>query len=194
MLNSNKTVLVLPLLLMLIMFIGGYFFLSGTEEITNEQLQEKIELEATYYISDSTIFINGEWNWSVMPAEGLYGDDYIGVPFQHTDGNVELVATLELTYGDQVIEQIEGIHVDNGIIFPFPNHMIEQVSYGNSGRFAVELKYSDDVDVDELSVHYLHTWTNHAPLMMEDATFQSPMFGEALDVPHWVLSKQIEQQ
>ncbi|WP_062046399.1 hypothetical protein [Bacillus sp. JCM 19034] len=193
MLNSNKTVLVLPLLLMLIMFVGGYFFLSDTEEITNEQLKEKIELEASYHENGSLLVVNGEWNWSVMPIEGLYGDDYIGVAIPNVNNHNEIVATLELTYADDIIEQIDGKVVDNGIVFTFPNAMIEQISYGNSGRFKVEIDHQHNVDVDELSVHYLHTWTNHAPLDIEDAIFQTPTFEEAQDVPHWVLSKQLKK-
>ncbi|MCK0471499.1 hypothetical protein [Halalkalibacter sp. APA_J-10(15)] len=191
MLNSNKTVLILPILLMVIMFVGGYYFLNGVESITNEQLQDHVDLNVKYEERESSIVINGEWNWNVMPSEGLYGDDYIGIYSANHDLNYTN-ATLELTYGDQVIEQIEGVDVENGIIFVFPNELVEQVSYGNSGRFQIEFGNNEIAD-KELHVHYLHTWTNHVPMDLEDAAFESPTFGEALEVPHWIISREVNR-
>ncbi|GAE30748.1 hypothetical protein [Halalkalibacter hemicellulosilyticus] len=189
MLNSNKTVLILPILLMVIMFVGGYYFLNGVESITNEQLEDHIDFDIEYTAQETSIVINGEWNWNVMPSEGLYGNDYIGVSVSNDQLNYTN-AILELTYGDQVIEQIEGVDVENGIIFVFPNELVEQVSYGNSGRFQIELEHNEIVD-KELNVHYLHTWTNHVPMDLEDAAFESPTFGEALEVPYWMISRKV---
>lgn len=57
---GNKIVLLLPLGVMLGLFIFGYASLSGTDDVTNDTLQEAITLEAEQ-LDDS--HVNIKWQW-----------------------------------------------------------------------------------------------------------------------------------
>ncbi|MDT8861713.1 hypothetical protein N0O92_15960 [Alkalihalobacillus sp. MEB130] len=192
MFRGNKPVLILPAILAVIMIIGGYQFLQGSEAITNEELQNVIDFQLDTRETDQGIEITANWDWTVMPAEGLYGEDYIGVVVMEkntmtprTDIVVEQ-GQLELLYADRTIEETKGTVVENGIIFPFSNKLVEHESYGNVGRLKVNLA-GEDIEGEDVILTLIHTWTDHAPLEKTDASLSSPTFTGAANVPHWGL-------
>ncbi|NEU30751.1 hypothetical protein GN156_08170 [bacterium LRH843] len=194
MFRGNKPVLILPAILMIIMFIGGYQFLQTTGTTTNEDLKEVMELDlATTKVKDE-LQIEVNWDWTVMPAEGFYGTDYVGIAFIDKETGEILhdaqfeESKLELLYADRVIEESVGTVVQNGIIFEFSNKLVEQESYGNLGRAIVTVR-GKDVKPEDVQVHYLHTLVEHSPLVKEDATFQTPNFSNATNVPYWILTR-----
>ncbi|WP_332691104.1 hypothetical protein [Halalkalibacter lacteus] len=193
MFRGNKPVLILPAILMVLMLLGGYHFLQESEAITNEDLQKRIEFQVSGNKTEEGMDVEANWDWTVMPVEGLYGEDYIGVSVidretgqVRTDIEIEN-GTVELFYANRIIEQSEGIVVDNGIIFAFPNQLIEHESYGNIGRVEARI-VGENLDKDDIIVNLLHTWSDHSPLEMEDAAFSSPTFTEAANVPYWIVS------
>ncbi len=193
MFRGNKPVLILPAILMIVMFIGGYQFLQGSEAVTNEELQDLIEVQLEANQANGDLQVRANWDWTIMPAEGLYGEDYIGITLMdQTMGeartDLEFVeAKVELLYGDQVIEEAEGTIVENGIIFAFSNKMDENVTYGNLGRVRVTVE-GEELQPEDVRLHLLHTWVEHTPLDKEDASFASPTFGNATNVPYWIIS------
>ncbi|ARK29402.1 hypothetical protein BkAM31D_05795 [Halalkalibacter krulwichiae] len=191
MFRGNKPVLILPGILMLIMFVGGYQFLNGSDPITNEELQNVMSTDVDVAETVEGLQIKASWDWTVMPVEGLYGEDYIGIyvvdpatEAVRTDIEIE-DAHLELHYSDTVIENDEGVIVDNGVIFAFSNKLVEHESFGNLGQVSAKIK-GDHLSVSDIRIHLLHTWTEHAPLEKVDATFQDPNFTGAANVPHWI--------
>ncbi|MBP3951227.1 hypothetical protein [Bacillus suaedae] len=188
MFSGNKPVLILPGILMIIMFIGGYYFLGDTDTFTNEELKEVIEVDVQVDEQSQGLRIQGEWDWTIMPSEGIYGDDYISVFIESDESFSIETAELKLLYAGDVIEETAGKVVENGVIFSFSNQLVEQISYGNSGEFEVVMS-GENVKAEDISIRYLHTWTNHLPLDLDDASFQDPTFGEAENVPYWILIK-----
>lgn len=195
MFQGNKPVLILPTLLMIFMFVGGYIYLKQSEAVTNEELQRVIELDAnTVLTGERSLRVDIEWDWTTMPKEGLRGDDYIGVALMDKDSDEVRTdvkvshATLELTFGDDVLKKIEGNVVDNGVIFVFPNRVSDNRSYGNVGRATVVFE-GERLDETLTRVHYLHTWTEGPSLKLEDALFSDPSFEGEGEVPYWLLSR-----
>ncbi|MFC0473543.1 hypothetical protein ACFFHM_24305 [Halalkalibacter kiskunsagensis] len=194
MFRGNKPVLILPAILMVLMLLGGYHFLQESESVTNEDLQNIIEVQVSTNTTRQGLDIEANWDWTVMPVEGLYGEDYIGISVINretgqvrTDIEIEN-GILELLYANQVIEQTEGTVVENGIIFAFSNQLIEHESYGNIGRVGASI-IGEGLEKDDIIVTLLHTWSDHTPLEMEDARFSSPTFTGAANVPHWIVSQ-----
>lgn len=193
MFRGNKPVLILPGILMVVMILGGYHFLQQEEMITNEQLPEVMEMEVDKTPTDDGVRVEANWDWTTMPEEGMYGEDYIGITVTDpATGKPRYDLSfaeglLELRYGDQVIEEAEGVAVDNGIIFAFPNKVEENMSYGNLGSVSVEV-LGAGIEPEHIELHFLHTWVEHSPLVKEDAAFTEPVFDGAANVPYWVTS------
>lgn len=175
--GNHFIVFLLPALLMIVMAVGGYFYLKNDQsnEVTNADLQDNIDWSGS--LMASTVELS--WQWPAMPADGMFGDDYIGVT-----GAVESLR-VELHASDGILYEADGVEVDNGWIVAFPNELDENKSLGNRGTLIIELE-SDDVSYEDLEVFLLHTWAQHAPLEQQDATFSDPTFGEASNVPFWV--------
>ena len=134
--------------------------------------------------------VHTEWDWTVAPSDGLYGNDYIGVVFYDASGEIvdsfELIeAELALYHGDKIIEQSEPIRGENGLIFTFTNQLDEHLSYGNIGDIHVVVKSPDIVNTETF---FMHTWMNHAPMQSTDATFENVAFEHGGDIPYWVIS------
>ncbi|BAD64273.1 MULTISPECIES: hypothetical protein [Shouchella] len=173
--RKHIVVLILPVILMIAIALSGIYYLNQEETMTNEQLKAEIELVAERG-EDGTLLL--EWSWPQMPAEGMYGTDYIGIAFTGAD---------EVEVGEAVLDTEEqhryiGERVDNGIIFAYPTEMAEHQSIGTKGTIVQPLPAS----ADNITISVLHTWTNHEALTMEDATFEAPAFGSAKNVQHWV--------
>jgi hypothetical protein len=197
MFRGNKLVLILPAILIVLMLLGGYHFLKESESITNEDLQNKIEFKLNTNKTMEGLDVEVNWDWTVMPSEGLYGEDYLGISVidketgqARTDIEFEK-GIVELLYAERIIEQSEGAVVENGMIFAFSNQLVEHESYGNVGRVKASL-VGDRLEEVDIVVKLLHTWSDHSPLEVEDATFPSPTFTGAANVPHWIVSYEAE--
>ncbi|MFD2508101.1 hypothetical protein [Halalkalibacter alkalisediminis] len=62
MFSGNKLVLILPGILMVVMLIGGYQFLQGSEEVTNEQLQELVDSQVNIIEVESGLQVEVAWD------------------------------------------------------------------------------------------------------------------------------------
>ncbi len=190
MLNGNKLVIILPLLLMGFIFYGGYHYLNQSAAITNEQLFQVIDMDANISKFNETVEVHGTWNWEEMPIEGLIGKDYIGVSLIDGDSGNQLdnlnvkQSQLFLKHGEKVIFQAEGLIVENGLIFAFPNEIIEHESYGNKGEFIVTFMLEEEITV-KASIVLLHTWEEHEGLILTDARMVNPEFTGDVQVAFW---------
>ncbi|WP_017728300.1 hypothetical protein [Halalkalibacterium ligniniphilum] len=192
MFRGNKIVLLLPGLLMIFIFLGGYLFMEQEEEMTNEELQEVIDINIDTKQENDSLFVRAAWDWTEMPVEGLYGEDYISVAIENEALLDKLSfdeGFLRLFYGHEVIYENKGRVVDNGVIFPFPNELREFESYGNRGEIEVLIE-GEQVRAEDVSVYYLHTWTAHLGLVFDDARFESPQFENGPNVQHWVVKRE----
>lgn len=193
MFEGNRLVLILPLTLMVVMFIGGYYYINSSTSITNEQLQDEIEFTVETIEVEDGVRVRGTWDWKVMPSDGLEGDDYIGVAVIDPNtgearSDVEFTeATVQLMYAGKTHKEITGNVVENGVIFTFPNKTIDHTSLGNIGQMKVNIE-GNDITSQTVRVQMLHTWTDHASLIEDDATFAKPNF-QGEDVPYWLISR-----
>ncbi|KGA96826.1 hypothetical protein AJ85_20885 [Alkalihalobacillus alcalophilus ATCC 27647 = CGMCC 1.3604] len=190
MLEGNKALYILPGILIVLMIVGGMFFLNDNEGVTNEELIDEIELNVEIHQSDESVKVRAHWDWTVAPADGLNGDDYLGMVFYNESGEVVedfsvVESELQLFHSDEVIEQSHAIEGENGLIFTFTNQLDEHISYGNLGEAVVTIE-SDEVVFAE--VFLLHTWVNHSPLVSADATFEMVEFERGSGIPYWVLN------
>ncbi|GAF66272.1 hypothetical protein BTS2_3172 [Bacillus sp. TS-2] len=189
MFEGNKGLWIMPGILVIIMILGGIYYVNDSDQVSNEELIEHIELHADLQeTDDDTYVLEVEWDWTITPLEGLFGDDYLGIVFY--DENDQIItdvdideATLHLYYLDEVIETNQAEHADNGLIFSFSNKLDEHISYGNIGKAQIIVE-SDHIEY--ATAHLLHTWMNHAPLVSRDATFSEVEFDGASGIPYWV--------
>lgn len=196
MFRGNKMVLILPALLMGFIFWGGYYYLGQASQLTNEELSTVTFFEIDYNQVGSNVKVIGNWNWVEMPIDGLNGTDYIGVSFPEiTDLGIpisEIIKSsiIELHHGDKVLYEAAGEYVKDGIVFPFPNKLLEHESYGNVGTFQLVMEKTEGIS--RLSASYLHTWTEHDGLQLEDARFLEPAFVSDAEVGYWVMERFLE--
>lgn len=192
MLNGNKLVIILPLILMGFIFFGGYNYLQETSSVTNELLYEKVEIEAVLEQTGENLTLSGNWLWGEMPAEGLMGDDYLGVSFLDEETGVAIsiaeieASTLQLLHGEKVVYETEGTKVGNGVVYTYPNQIVEHESYGNKGSFTVAVKLEEEKKV-RASVVMLHTWEEHEGLIIEEPRMVEPQFPTITDNSYWVM-------
>ncbi|WP_100406825.1 hypothetical protein [Bacillus solitudinis] len=185
MFRDNKIVLLLPAILMVVMVFGGYYYLNNTDVVTNEELEQFAKLDSSIQETENGWEITAEWDWTMMPTDGLYGEDYLGI---HLGENIEVVSsTLKLYHADGIVLENEGAIVENGVIFSFPNEIIENEVLGNRGTAVVKVEKMPS----NASIHLLHTWTAHSPLEKNEASLSNPLFGEAKNVPYWTLKTQV---
>ncbi|MGO4887151.1 hypothetical protein ACJ2A9_05280 [Anaerobacillus sp. MEB173] len=194
----NKWQWILPGILMIFIFYSGYQYINESESFSNEDIQNLIvaSVEAEQ-INEQMIEITGKWDWSELPKEGLLGDDYIGVTVfeedQPMDGERFSESMLVLYHRDKPIYEVEGQAVKNGVVFSFPTKMVEEGIYGNEGEVKLQLQISkNSFSSTKVSMTYLHTWTEHEGLQIEDSRFQSPQFlnvnGDD-EVPYWIIER-----
>lgn len=191
----NKWVWIPLCFLMVFMIYSGYHYLNESETISNEEIQNTIEMSVIAEEYHGSTHVLGKWNWNEIPKEGLLGEDYIGVSVldiessQYLHGDDLTDTVLTLVYRNNVIFEAEGNSVENGIVFAFPNQIIDQGIFGNEGEVSLVLHIEEGSD-HQISMSYLHTWTEHSGLDIEDARFQSPSFpGEDAEVPHWIIER-----
>ncbi len=176
--RRHWVVFVLPAILMIFIAVGGFIYLDQDESVSNEELQQEIDLTASL-VDEQTVRI--EWEWPQMPTEGIFGTDYIGLSFDGDFGTIEPgVVTLPV----EPEQTFQGTLVENGVVFPFPTEMQDHQGVGTRGTIIQALP--EYVNVEDIEISLLHTWTNHEELTLEDATFAEPQFGDATNVLHWV--------
>ncbi|WP_026674728.1 hypothetical protein [Alkalihalobacterium bogoriense] len=195
MLNGNKVVIILPLLVVAFIFYGGYSYWQSIGSVTNEELSQYVNFDHKLEPRNDQFILTSEWEWTEMPAEGLIGTDYIGVSLLDANGQqLEDVSfangKIELFYGNKIIYEAEGTLLENGYMFSFPNEMIEHETFGNNGRISVSFQTSDDTEGHRVSISYLHTWGEHELLHIEDARFLTTNVNEAA-IPHWILEQTV---
>ncbi|MDQ0205609.1 hypothetical protein [Alkalicoccobacillus murimartini] len=179
--SNHFIVFLLPVLLMIVMAVGGYLYLKDdqTDEWSNADLKGNMNWSG----NQDAQTLELSWEWPAMPTDGMFGDDYIGVT-----GPVEGLS-IELYSSEDIFYEAVGTEVDNGWVVAFPTELDENRSLGNRGRVFIELS-DDEQAMEDVQLFLLHTWSHHSPLEFEDATFSEPTFGPATDVPFWV--EQIE--
>ncbi|WP_096201244.1 hypothetical protein [Bacillus sp. FJAT-45350] len=198
MFNGNKLAIILPVLLMGFIFYGGYHYLQSTNVVTNEQLHQSIDFNHEMNRLGETVELIGSWEWLDMPHEGLIGEDYIGVSLTNIEtgefipGDEVVGSELQLFHGHKLIYETVGQVVDNGLIFSYPNEIIEHESYGNKGGFKVSFASNYDSEY-RASFTYLHTWNEHEGLKYEDARMISPVFSGTINESYWVIERTIEE-
>ncbi|WP_078577040.1 hypothetical protein [Salipaludibacillus agaradhaerens] len=179
---GNKVVLLLPIGVMLGLFIFGYASLSGTEEVTNEELQETIILQ-TEQLDDS--HVNIKWQWGDFPKDGLAGMDYIELLIIDASGNEKASAVsggmLQLTQGDDTLYHSDEVKkTSNGAVMSLPNDMSDEAILGPSGEATFRLAEPLEEE-DTVAINYYHTWVEHRLPLSQEVTLNE------------VLEKQISQ-
>ncbi|WP_078552847.1 hypothetical protein [Bacillus alkalicellulosilyticus] len=191
MLNGNKIVIILPLLVVAFLFLGGYHYIQQINTVTNEDLSQFVDVQPEIDSTGDNYSATFTWEWQEMPIEGLEGTDYIGFSFLDSEGNViaeeiDVNGKLELLRGDQVIFESTGTIVERGIIFPFPNEVVEHESFGNKGQAVIS--FSQDISASQVVISYLHTWVEHQ-WQSEDPRF---IEGMSDTFPHWVIERFVD--
>lgn len=197
MFNGNKGVLFMPLFLMAFIFFGGYYYLNQNEGITNEMLYEHVDFDGKLVKMGDSYKLSGEWKWSAMPQDGFIGDDFLGISVKEkgTANSLSVSsweqAKLRLLHNQKVIYEAEGKPSEEGIIFIFPNQIIENESYGPFGEFEIVFTLKEAAEVQAV-VSYLHTWSEHEGLQTNDPRFLRPTFAGGKKVNHWVVEHHYE--
>ncbi|MCT8138579.1 hypothetical protein H1D32_13010 [Anaerobacillus sp. CMMVII] len=161
----NKIVFLLPVSVMVLLFYFGYQYVNNMETATNESLQNDITISLETTRNGNDVRLTGKWDWTQMPVDGLVGDDYIMISLKTEEGTPvsmeELVeAELFLFNGKELLVTITGELEDDGVVFTFPNQIIDHVSYGNRGE--IEVSYQLDEEQEYIATFtYVHTWVDH---------------------------------
>lgn len=175
--NQHKTVLLLPLAVMVLLFVFGYMQFTTDESITHLDLQEYVSLNSA--VDGTTLKV--DWQWEQYPEGTLIGDDYIEIVFP--EGYEAEEAEVKLMYRNEVIYSVrEWFRTgENRMAVPFPNRMIEQDLYGPSGE--VTVKVNEEVP-DGISVYYVHTWMD-VDVKKSDGPSLEERFEEAGMINYW---------
>ncbi|QOY36117.1 hypothetical protein AWH56_026355 [Anaerobacillus isosaccharinicus] len=161
----NKFVFLLPVSVMFLLFYFGYQYINSSETATNESLQNDIVISLDANRSGQEVLLRGTWDWTQMPVDGLIGDDYIMITIKQEDDtpinslNV-LSAELFLLKGEQQLQSVIGEVDPNGIVFTFPNKIVDHESFGNRGEIEVVLYLADEASYIA-TFTYVHTWVDH---------------------------------
>ncbi|ADH99807.1 hypothetical protein [Salisediminibacterium selenitireducens] len=175
--NQHKTVLLLPLAVMVLLFVFGYMQFTTDEAISHLDLQEHTTLNSIADGDRQSV----EWQWERYPEGTLFGDDYIEIAFP--EGVEVEEAYVELTSRNEVIYSVRDWFEtgDNRIAIPFPNRMIEQDLYGPSGEVIVT--FNEEVP-DQISVYYVHTWMD-VDVSKSDGPSLEERFEDAGMINYW---------
>ena len=95
---------------------------------------------------------------------------------------------LQLIYQDEIIHETEGDASENGYLFTIPNELRDQIVFGNEGVFSIIAEPQQNEDV-QVIVSYLHTWSEHGGLSIEDSRFLSPQFKKGPNESYWVIER-----
>lgn len=192
-LQRNAAVFLLPLILMGVIFFGGYLFLKQSSQFTNEQLAETIFLNVRVKQTENRTTIEGEWDWNEVPQDEIVGDDFIGITLldenHHPVDFQAAKATLKLYDDNNVIFQTTGEKRGKGYLFTFPNKLEGQHLYGYRGLFSLETNGAILEDGMKIAVSYLHTWKDGVRFPSDDTRFQQVDFAKDIDGHYWVIER-----
>ncbi len=189
----NKVVFLLPLSAMFMLFYFGYLYISSEEAITNERLQNEIIIDVNAERVGDDVFLKGKWDWTTMPVDGIVGDDYIAITIQRDDRtgiNTEKIVSSSLTLlkGEKVLETIGPQIFEDGIIFKFPNKLIEHESYGNRGEVELVLQLEEEEEL-VVAFSYIHTWKEHDNLTIDETLLLEKVVKELLYPKYWIVQR-----
>lgn len=180
--KSNKIVLLLPVGVMIMLFIFGYYTLVNDERMTHLELEDHIQFQTEEEDHDLRV----SWQWEQHPEGSLFGNDYIEVTF----GEPVVInrAEVELLHRNEVIYSVsEWIETgDNRIAVPFPTQMLEQNLYGPNGIVSVNFEGAVDIE----AIHYVHTWMD-VEVSKKDGPTLEQRFEEAGMINFW--RKRVDQ-
>ncbi|BAB05155.1 hypothetical protein P4631_13075 [Halalkalibacterium halodurans] len=190
--TGNKIVFLFPATLMVLLFIGGYFYLQQETEFSNEELKDVVSFDVEAEAIENQLTVQVEWDWNAMPTDGLYGMDYISIAMMEpADEIVFTEGDIRLFYGHEEIFRSKGKVVSDGVIFSFPNELRDFESFGNLGEIVVDIE-GEQLEKTELTVYYVHTWSHHLGMLRDSAKLDEPSFENGPNVPYWVLTKPVE--
>ncbi|MFB5662043.1 hypothetical protein [Alteribacillus sp. HJP-4] len=172
MFNGNKLVVILPTLLMILLFAGGGFYITQAEIVTNDELDEHVKWDTSFEENQKSAILDASWSWEVSPEDGFAGNDYIGVTILDDNGeiiNSDSIQHYDIQIGENESVEAEAETVENGVLFTFPNTMLENKTVGNEGSIAVEI--NGEAEPERAIISYLHTWEEHNGLDSKDARF-----------------------
>ncbi|MCR6110458.1 hypothetical protein HXA35_08970 [Bacillus sp. A301a_S52] len=183
---GNKIVLLLPIGVMLGLFIFGYVSLSGTEGVTNEELQETLILQAEQ-VDDS--HVNIKWQWGNFPKDGLAGTDYIELFIIDASGNEKSSEVsggmLQLTQGGDTLYQNDEVKKTfNGAVMSLPNDTSDEAILGPTGEATFRL--TEPLEEGEtVAIRYYHTWVEHQLSLSQEVTLNEALEKE-ISQYYWV--------
>lgn len=163
------------------------------DAVTNESLQHDILVTLEANREDTTVTVVGKWDWTQMPVDGLVGNDYITIALQDKDGGLlqadHILSTeLNLLLGNQVLQTIEGEVTDRGIVFTFPNDIIDHESYGNRGEITIAAQIDED-QTYLATLSYVHTWLDHELLAFNRLYSLETGLQDILTNKYWVINR-----
>ncbi|TVP82720.1 MAG: hypothetical protein EA344_10635 [Alkalicoccus sp.] len=169
--KGNKTIIFLPIAVMLGLFIFGYFSLNQSSGFSNSDLQQNMDIT----IEENSV----SWQWGSFPESGVAGEDYIEIV---TDGDLE-EAELRLTQADEVLySSDEWIETSEGAAAPFPTYAEDEQIYGASGTWEIV------IDGEVEAVRYYHTWSA-AEIPSNGPVDLTEVLQERIPENHWVIEE-----
>lgn len=192
----NKFVFLLPVSVMFLLFYFGYQYINSSETATNESLQNDIVISLDANRNGKEVLLRGTWDWTQMPIDGLIGDDYIMITIKQEDDtpidflNV-LSAELFLLKGKQQLQSVIGEVDPNGIVFTFPNKIVDHESFGNRGEVVVVLQIADEASYIA-TFTYVHTWVDHQLVGLNQLYSLEADLQDILTNKYWSVKRFIE--
>ncbi len=189
----NKFVFFLPVGVMILLFYLGYHYINNTDAATNESLQHDIIVTLETNRDGETVTITGKWDWTQMPVDGLVGNDYITISLQDEDGSFLLPehiysTEINLLKGNQVLKTSEGEVNQQGVVFTFPNDIIDHESYGNRGEIIVVAQAQEN-QTYLATLSYVHTWLDHELLAFNRLYSLETGLQDILTNKYWVINR-----
>lgn len=176
--RGNKTVILLPLAVMLGLFAFGYFSLNQTGGFSNTDLEENMEILYEY---NETHLIN--WQWGSFPEDGVVGDDYLEVVMDTPQADS---AVLRLVMaGETLYETSEWITTQDGIAVSFPTYADGEQIVGAIGHWEIETQENIT------SIRYFHTWSG-ADVELSEQDDLSAELQDTLGEEFWMTEQETE--
>lgn len=176
--RGNKTVIFLPLIVMLGLFTFGYFSLNQTGGFSNTELQDNIEI--TYEPGELHLI---DWQWGSFPEDGVAGNDYMELVM--TSPEVESSVLRLQQAGETLYETSDWFETQDGIAVEFPTYEDGEQIIGALGHweFAAEGQIN--------AVRYYHTWTPEELEVSDNPDLQAVM-EDAVPEHHWVVETELD--
>ncbi|WP_096188429.1 hypothetical protein [Evansella halocellulosilytica] len=191
--KGNAIVIIIPTIVMIGLFIFGYFIIQQTETVSNHDLDENIQIDMTAVANENEIEADLNWRWNDLPSDGLKGEGIIELAV--VDEQLEPIDTsweqaeLQLLQGSEVIdEETNFVHTEHGIAFIFTNERIDQEMYGPQGQ--VRALFDSSNEMDQLEVRYYHHWGDE-PFKLEENDDVSAKIEEEQSPDVWTIRRSV---